>query len=176
MLRLNTMSLEGFRLLDAGEIHGTAGLPARGVVRLAHTVRADETSALVPHANNIAILGWIDHAAARHGDLAGASRDALAARGRMWFVARHEVDYLGESFAGDELAVVAWAESVGRTSLVRATRVLRRSDGSLLVSARSRWALVDLSTRRPAAIDSTAREYFASATAAAPPTNHLPSE
>jgi acyl-CoA thioester hydrolase len=87
------------------------------------------------------------------GDAVGAARSDLAARGRMWFVARHEIDYLGEAFVGDEVLVATWLESLGRTSLVRATRILRATDGRELTRARSRWAHVDLATRRPVAID-----------------------
>ena len=126
--------------------------PESGVFALAHVVRADEVSALVPHANNVVILGWIDLLAARHGDAAGASREDLAAVGRMWFVARHEIDYRGESFVGDEVHLVTWIEELGRTSLRRATRVVRATDGAELVRATSRWALVDLATRKPTAI------------------------
>jgi hypothetical protein len=78
----------------------------RGAFVVAHTVLESESSALVPHANNIVILSWIDLVASRHGDAAGASRAELAVRGRMWFVARHEIDYLGEAFAGDAPEVV----------------------------------------------------------------------
>jgi acyl-CoA thioester hydrolase len=130
------------------------------VFAAAHVVRADETSALVPHANNIVILGWIDRIASLHGAAAGAAREDLARQGRMWFVARHEVDYLGESFAGDEVIVATWVESIGRTSLMRATRIARMADGKELVRAMSRWALVDLATRRPVAMPEATRAAF----------------
>ena len=133
------------------------GAPERGLFALRHTVAADEVSALVPHANNIVILSWIDLVASRHGDDAGASRAALASDGRMWFVARHEVDYLGEAFVGDDVAIATWIEELGRTSLIRATRIVRVADGRPLVRARSRWALVDLATRRPTPIDPAVR-------------------
>lgn len=127
---------------------------------LRHAVGDDEASGLVPHANNVVILGWIDHLADRHGAAAGAPRAVLAATGRMWFVARHELDYLGESFVGDELAMVAWITRLGRTSLERASRIYRlERDGAprLVVRATSRWALVDLASRRPATIPEDVR-------------------
>lgn len=143
--------------LAADDIPPFDGRPAHGLFALAHTVRADETSALVPHANNVAILGWIDELASRHGASAGAARDALAARGAMWFVASHDIRYLGESFAGDELALVCWCPTVGRTSLVRESRVVSRAGGRILVAATSRWAHVDLVTRRPSAMPAEVR-------------------
>ncbi|MEY3025373.1 MAG: hypothetical protein RLZZ238_270 [Planctomycetota bacterium] len=166
------MPADAFPPARLDELRGADGLPhgipVRGAFALAHAVAADEVSALVPHANNIVILGWIDRLAARHGDAAGASREALAQRGAMWFVARHEIDYLGEAFVGDELLLVTWTERVGRTSLVRATRIVRARDGKLLTSALSRWALVDLATRRPTAIDPAVREALAAPTTTPP--------
>lgn len=146
-----------FALLARSQIALPKDAPASGVFALSHTVRDDETSALVPHANNIVILGWIDLVAARHGDACGASREELAASGRMWFVARHEIDYLGESFAGEEVQLVTWIEKLGRTSLSRVTRVIRTRDRLELVCAISRWALVDLSTRKPTPIAESVR-------------------
>ncbi len=137
--------------LDA-TVRAAAGIPETGVFVCRHRVTSDETSALVPHANNVAILSWIDQLASQHGAFAGASREHLARNGQMWFVAQHTIDYLGESFADDDLVLATWIEILGRTSLTRATAILRRSDGMLLVRAMSRWALVDLATRRPAAI------------------------
>lgn len=128
-------------------------------------VSADETSALVPHANNIVILGWVDLAASLHGAHAGAAREEIAREGRMWFVARHEIDYLAEAFVGDRLVLATWVERAGRTSLVRATAIVR-PDGTAVARARSRWAFVDLATRRPCAIPAAV---LARLTGAAPP-------
>ena len=132
-------------------------LPEHGVYARAHRVQCDETSALVPHANNIAILGWIDQLAEHHGHAAGASRETLAREGRMWFVASHTINYLGESFVDDELILATWIEKLGRTSLTRTTVISRRDDGTPVVRAESRWALVDLSTRKPIAISEAIR-------------------
>jgi acyl-CoA thioester hydrolase len=118
-------------------------------------VSPEETSALVPHANNIVILGWVDLAASLHGAHAGAAREEIAREGRMWFVARHEIDYLAEAFVGDALVLATWLERAGRTSLVRATAIVR-PDGTVVARARSRWAFVDLATRRPTAIPAEA--------------------
>jgi len=145
-----------FAPIEAAALPLLEGAPARGLFACAHVVLASETSALVPHANNVVILSWIDAIASLHGGAAGAAREHLATRGHMWFVARHEIDYLGEAFAGDRLLLVTWVEKLGRTSLMRATRIIR-DDGTLLTSARSRWALVDLASRRPTAIPETVR-------------------
>jgi acyl-CoA thioester hydrolase len=156
-----------WRPISADEIPRALRSDATAIFACEHHVRADEVSALVPHANNIVILGWIDRIAELHGAHAGAARETVARDGRMWFVARHEIDYLGESFVGDALVIATWIEKLGRTSLTRATVIARaddgdESDGSTalkpLVRASSRWAFVDLATRKPAAIPDTVRQ------------------
>ena len=145
------------RPLPDGEAAGRATFRAR------HVVEAREASGLVPHANNVAILGWIDRLAELHGDHARASRASLADDGRMWFVARHEVDYLGETFVGDELELLTWVERLGRTSLHRSSRIFILSGDApprLVVRATSRWALVDLASRRPTPIPEPVRRIF----------------
>jgi len=157
MLRSGAMSVDEFKIADPARLPPLPGMPERGVFALAHRVQQAETSALVPHANNIVILSWIDLAAERHGDAAGAARAELAATGRMWFVARHEIDYLAEAFVGDDLLLVTWIEKLGRTSLSRVTRVVRATDGVELTRATSRWAHVDLATRKPTPIAESVR-------------------
>ena len=129
----------------------------RGAFVVSHTVEPCETSALVPHANNVTILGWIDLVASLHGAACGAAREDLGESGRMWFVARHEIDYLAESFVGDALLLATWTPKVGRTSVVRETRIVRARDGATVVRATSRWAHVDLASRRPAGIPEPVR-------------------
>ena len=157
MLRSAPMDVADFPAVDLTHARIIADVPRHSAFALAHAVRADEASALVAHANNVVILGWIDLAASRHGDAVGAARSDLAARGRMWFVARHEIDYLAESFVGDALVFATWTPKVGRTSLVRETRIVRAADRATVVRATSRWAHVDLATRRPAPIADAVR-------------------
>lgn len=135
----------------------------KATFRVRHVVGEDDASGFVPHANNVAILGWIDRLAELHGDHAGTSRASLARDGRMWFVARHEIEYLGEAFVGDELELLTWVEKLGRTSLHRCSRIfLLRADEQprLVIRATSRWAMVDLATRRPVPIPEPVRKVF----------------
>jgi acyl-CoA thioesterase FadM len=124
-----------------------------------------ELSRLVPHANNVQVLGWIDRLAELHHDSFGASRVRMHSEGRMWFVARHEIDYLSEAFAGDQLAGATWVTSLGRTSLSRATLVWNISTGRSVCRATSRWAHVDLAARRPSRVPDGERAMLAPLTA-----------
>ncbi len=139
-------------------------MPARAF-RLTRTVTIDQLSALVPHANNVQIVGWIDEAARAHGDASGLTRERMHSEGRMWFVARHEIDYLAESFAGDEILVATWLTGVTKTTAARATKVWRRpADGTLdwelAVDALSRWVHMSLGTRRPTRIPAADLEAY----------------
>lgn len=103
----------------------------------------------VAHLNNVAILRLVDRAAEDHLDRFGWTRSRMASHGLMWFVARHEIDYRAEAFAGDELVAATWIESFGRTTCVRATRLIRLADERVVAEAISRWVQVDLASRRP---------------------------
>ena len=125
--------------------------------RLTRIVTVEQLSALVPHANNVQIVGWIDEAARVHGDASGLTRERMHSEGRMWFVARHEIDYLAESFADDEILIGTWLTGVTKTTAMRATKVWRRPangtlDWELAVNALSRWVHMNLATRRPTRI------------------------
>lgn len=106
-------------------------------------------STTVAHVSNVEYVRWLDRAAELHADSLGHTRAAMAAAGHMWFVARHEVDYRAEAFPGDELEVFTWVSSMERTTCVRETIVWRGRDARAVCRARTRWALVDLGSRRP---------------------------
>ena len=113
---------------------------------------ADGVSRTVAHVSNVEYVRWLDRAAELHCDALGWSRERMAAGGHMWFVARHEVDYRAEAFPGDELHVFTWVRTLGRSTSWRDTLVLRAGAGTVVCSASTLWAFVDLATRRPARI------------------------
>lgn len=112
-------------------------------------VTPESLSETVPHLNNVEILRLVDRAAESHLDELGWTRRAMAEEGRMWFVARHEIDYRAEAFGGDRLVVATWIRSYGRTTCVRATRIARVADATVVAEASTRWVHIDLATRRP---------------------------
>jgi len=138
------------------------GIPA-GAFCMSRHVTPQQLSQLVPHANNVQIVGWIDEAACAHGDASGLTRGRMHSEGRMWFVARHEIDYVAESFAGDEILVATWLSGVTKTTATRVTRIWRRPDArahgihawEVAVDALSRWVHMNLATRRPTRIPSS---------------------
>lgn len=116
------------------------------------TVDASHLSRLVPHANNVEYLRWIDRVAELHADALGDTREALLRADRCFFVARHEVDYLAECWEGERLLLATWVRSMRRTTSWRETLVVRPADGSLIARGATLWAFVDMRSRRPARV------------------------
>ena len=120
----------------------------------------DTVSRAVAHVNNVEYVRWLDRAAELHADALGWTRARMAAEGRMWFVARQEVDYRAEAFPGDELHVFTWVRTLGRSASWRDTEIVRARDGGRVCSASTCWAFVDLATRRPARVPPDMRAAF----------------
>lgn len=107
------------------------------------------TSNAVGHVSNIDYVRWIDRLAELHADSIGYTRQAMLADQYMWFVGRHEIDYLAESFPSDELLLLTWVRSFSRVKSWRESRIIRPADGTLVCKGLTLWVLVDLETRRP---------------------------
>jgi len=138
----------------------SASVPHGRPFALRLTAPADGVSRSVPHINNVEYVRWLDRAAELHSDALGWTRAQLVASGRMWFVARHEVDYRAEVFPGDALEVYTWVRTMGRSTSWRDTRIVRAGDGTPVCAASTLWAFVDLATRRPVRIPPEFRTAF----------------
>lgn len=132
------------------------------------TVPDDGVSDGVPHVNNVEYVRWVDRLAEMATDAAGFTRARHLREGTMWFVARHEIDYRGETFAGDQILAATWIVDSTRTTVRRATLVFRPADGRVICEAMTRWALVNLETRRPLRIPQAIRDAFDTAAEADP--------
>jgi acyl-CoA thioester hydrolase len=107
----------------------------------------------VNHVSNVEYVRWLDRIAELHGDSAGFTRSRLMDAGVMWFVARHEIDYLGEVTPGDELMALTWVRDAARVKAWRDTLIVRTPDHAPVLRAATLWVFVNLSTRRPTRID-----------------------
>lgn len=124
--------------------------PRPYLLRVAPTARASSRS--IPHVSNIEYLRWVDRAAELHARHLGLSRETLLGANRMWFVSRHELDYLAECWPGEDLRLATWVRSVGRASSWRDTIVWREADRRVVFRAATLWVLVDILSRRPVRI------------------------
>ena len=114
----------------------------------------------IAHVSNVEYLRWIDCISDLHGISCGQSRQQLLAQERMWFVSRHEIDYLAEAFAGDRLGCATWFSRFGRTTLQRETLIWNRDRDVAVCRASSRWVFMDLKSRKPIRIDDSQVQSF----------------
>ena len=134
------LPLRGLRSLD--------DIPHPQPHRVPHIVDEHDLGAVIRHASNLSYLRWGEQASEAHAHAMGCSLEFLAERGLMWFVVRHEIDYLAECFLGDELTICTWVHDVEHVRSWRHTCIARESDGRMVCVCRTLWVLVDLATRR----------------------------
>lgn len=128
----------------------------------------DDVGEVVDHVANAKYVSWLDRAAELHADALGYTRRWLLDEGLMWFVARHEIDYLAEVWRGDELVVATWVRPMRRVKCWREYAILRPSDRHVVCRACTLWVLVDLATRRPLRIPREMALRFEAPASAAP--------
>ncbi len=124
-------------------------------------IDAAHVSRAVPHVNNLVFMQWVDDVATLHANSLGYTGSELLRRGVMWFVARHEIDYLAEGWQGDDLVLATWVRTMHRVKSWRDTLIVRPADSKLLCRAATLWVLVDLGTRRPIRHDAQMVSRFA---------------
>ena len=123
-------------------------------------IESSQLSRSVAHVSNLEYVRWIDRVAELHADGLGYTRPRLVADGVMWFVVRHEIDYLAEAWPGDELVLATWVRTMQRVKSWRDTLIVRPADETLVCRAATLWVLVNLESRRPRRIDAEMASRF----------------
>lgn len=98
------------------------------------------------HVNNVIYLQWCLEVAEKH--WISKTDDALRDQ-YVWVVLNHNISYKNPSFLGEELEIQTWIESYSGVRSTRCYCILRVSDGKTIIEAKTKWALLDGSTRRP---------------------------
>ena len=111
------------------------------------------------HASNIAYVRWIQDVALAHSVAVGLGLDAYRKLGGVFFVRRHEIDYLRPVLRGDSLQLRTWIDSVAAAKCVRSTEIASL-DGTIVCEARTTWGFVDLGSGRPIRIPEAVRNAF----------------
>src|SRR5262245_24721067 len=94
------------------------------------------------HVSNIAYVRWIQDVAVGHSRAVGWDWDQYRARGLVFVVRRHEVEYVLPAMEGDAIRLVTWVTSWRGASCERRTRIVRAADGRELARAVTQWVLV----------------------------------
>ncbi len=124
------------------------------------TVSEDQTGRVVPHVSNDEFVRWLSRVAELHARTVGYPYERLAEDGVMWFVGRHEIDYLAEVSEGDKLVLATWVRDMRRVKSWRDYVIYRPRDDKVVCRAATLWVLVDLETRRPRRVPSAMAEAF----------------
>lgn len=97
------------------------------------------------HVNNAVWVGWVQDIATAHWDAVARAEDRAAF---FWVVVRHEIDYRGNVTAGESVTGETWIDgpAQGATSVRRVD--FRNAAGTVIVSARTTWAMLDRATQR----------------------------
>ena len=109
------------------------------------------------HVNNVTYVRWVQEAAVAHWRAAARAKDQAELR---WVVLRHEIDYKRAAYPGDGIIARTWVGSASRIRFERHTELLRASDRSLLVKARTVWCPIDTRTGKPVSVSAEVRDCF----------------
>ena len=101
------------------------------------------------HASNLVYLRWVLEAAVAHFTAAGLGPMEYVARGQVFVVRRHEIEYFRAAMQGDRLEVETRVTQFLAATSERQTTIRRAADQVVLACARTRWAYVAHATGRP---------------------------
>ncbi len=111
------------------------------------------------HASNIAYVRWIQDVAVAHSAAVGLDFEAYRKLGGVFFVRRHEIDYLRPVLRGDRLQVRTWIDSAMAAKCKRATEIVDEK-GTVVARAMTTWGYVEMATGRPVRIPEVVRSAF----------------
>ena len=115
------------------------------------------------HVSNVVYVRWVLDAARAHSTALGWDYDQYQARGTVFIVRRHEIDYLLPVKLGETVAVDTAVESWRQASCIRRTTLTRGDE--LVARAATTWAYVGWRDGRPQRIPDDLRALFTTPTA-----------
>lgn len=99
------------------------------------------------HVNNAVYVQWMEVVATQHWAFLTTQNPFPD---YIWVVMKHEIEYKDQAFLGDEVIAKTW---VGETKGVTSVRHIEFYKGdTLLVSAKTIWAMLDAQTHKPVRI------------------------
>ena len=99
------------------------------------------------HANNVVYVSQLEKVAWAHSNQLGLTIQQYQALDRGMAISRHEISYLGAAYLADQVACATWiVECDQRLKLSREFQFIRLSDGQTLLSARTDFVCIALST------------------------------
>jgi acyl-CoA thioester hydrolase len=99
------------------------------------------------HVSNLVYLRWVLETATAHSAALGWGHAEYRALGAIFVVRRHELDYLAQVLAGEEIIAETWVDTWKAASCVRRTDLWRGE--KLVARAATTWAFMQTATGRP---------------------------
>ena len=121
------------------------------------TATADDIDQL-DHVSNLVYVRWVLEAARAHSAALGWDWPQYEARGTIFIVRRHEVDYLLPVKLGETITVETMVESWKQASCLRRTVLTRGTE--VVARAATTWAYVGWRDGRPQRIPDDLRALF----------------
>jgi acyl-CoA thioester hydrolase len=78
----------------------------------------------------------------------------------LWVVKRHEIDYIAQSFEGDELLVNTWIENAEGAVCHRHIIITNAITNKVISKIITQWYLLNAQTKKPMRIDAEIRKLF----------------
>ena len=112
------------------------------------------------HANNAAYVNWMQAAAIAHSSAQGWPSQRYWDASYAWVARSHKIDYLQPAHQDDALIVRTWVADMQRVSSLRRYEIVREEDDALIARAETRWAFINLQTRKPIRIPAEVQNDF----------------
>ena len=119
-----------------------------GIFDLTLTVKPEHIDAL-GHVNNVLYVSWMQDVATAHIEALGLGLKEYIELKHAMVAVEHHVQYRKAAFEGDELVIRTWFNDINALYSFRQYAIYRPSDKSLLFTASTKWACVELATGRP---------------------------
>lgn len=94
------------------------------------------------------ISNFVLHVATKHAEERGFGYSAMASRNRAWVLSRLVIEMLDYPEKDEEILVKTWVADVNKVFTERYVS-FEKSDGKLIGFARTVWAAIDVTTRKP---------------------------
>ncbi len=109
------------------------------------------------HVNNVTYLQWCLDAAEAH----WISKTSEARREKnVWVVLNHFISYKNPSFLGEELETQTWIDNYDGVKSERHYKIIRPTDGKIIVEAKTLWCFLDGTTFKPLKIPKEIGDLF----------------
>lgn len=157
--------------VDWSKVGGAGGVggvvpppPPSRPFTLTLSVGSAHISPVIPHVPNTMYVEWCEAMAIAHSASLGYTHRWHRDHDYIWFVRRHEFDYLAETRLGDDLVMATWVAQMEKSRSHRHYVIYRPKDETVVVRGLTIWVLVSITTRRPQRIPEEMIERYVAST------------